>query len=360
VVLPFAIDRRVTVAAAVPPDGRTRIIADDLGRTWSCDGPPPCAPIDDPAHDFANHVLGMLASLPSLAERDLPPVVIAIAGDLPIGAGVSSSAALEVATGFAVSEALGLDPPDVGTVASAARRAEHEFVGTPCGIMDMLASAAGRRGRILRIDCESVTVSTLPAPDRSRAAFALIDSGVRHRLADGGYAARLAALDRVERLIGRPLRVAALDDLDGRDLDPVDRRRARHVVTEIDRVRRAEVHLQSDDLDGLGRLMFDGHDSLRDDFGVSVPEVDAIVAAARRRQGHGVIGARMIGGGFGGSVLLLIERETAPEVLRSITDEVASAGGRRPASLVVEPSEGARIESTETDDVSYPRGRPES
>jgi len=360
VVLPFAIDRRVAVAAAISSDGRTRIVADDLGRIWTGDGPPPRSRIDDPDHDFVNHVVGMLASLPALAAVDLPPLSIAIAGDLPIGAGVSSSAALEVATGLAVSQALGFDPPDVRTLAHAARRAEHDFVGTPCGIMDMLASAAGCAGRILRIDCETLSISTLPAPDPTRAVFAILDSGVRHRLADGGYAARLAALDRVERLIDRPLRDASLDELDAADLDPADRARARHVVTEVARVRDAEAALRDGDLDRLGRLLFEGHASLRDDFAVSVSEIDAIVDAARDRRGDGVLGARMIGGGFGGVVLLLLDRAAAPRVLRSIVDELGATTGRRPDPVVVAPSDGARIESTDVHGVSYPRGRPET
>ena len=358
VVLPFAIDRRITVAVGVSTDGRTRVIASDLGRAWTCDGPPPQSPLTDPRHAFVNHVAGMLVALPSLAEVEVPPLTIAIAGDLPIGAGISSSAALEVAVGLAVSQALGLDLPDVGTLATAARRAENEFVGTPCGIMDMLASAAGRSGRVLRIDCATLGISTIPAPDPDRIVIALIDSGVRHRLSDGGYASRLEALDRVERAIGKPLRLATLDDLHPAGVDSTDLRRARHVITEIERVRAAETALRSGDLECLGDLLFDGHDSLRDDFGVTVPEVDLIVEAARHRRQDGVFGARMVGGGFGGSVLVVADRARSDDLLRGIVATIEPHLRDRPTPLVVEPAEGARVESTDRGPVSYPRGLP--
>jgi galactokinase len=359
VVLPFAIDRRISVAASVSADGRTRVIASDLGRTWTCDGPPPRSRLTDPEHAFVNHVLGVLASMPSLAAMDVPPVTIAIAGDLPIGAGVSSSAALEVAVGLALSRAFGHGIPDVGTLATAARRAEHDFVGTPCGMMDMLASAAGRPGHVLRIDCATHEITVIPAPDPGRVTFALIDSGVRHRLADGGYASRLAALDRVERTLEKPLRHVTLDDLERASLDPADRRRARHVITECDRVRTTEVALRTGDPDRIGRLLFEAHDSLRDDLEVSVPEVDAIVEAARDRRGEGVLGARIIGGGFGGSVLVMADRGRSTELLDAILAEVLDGGGRPGRPIIVQPSDGARIESTHGEPVSYPRGGPE-
>jgi galactokinase len=358
VVLPFAIDRRIAVAAAPAIDGRTRIIAADLGRAWSCDGPPPSRRIDAGPDAFANHVLGMIASLPNPSSSTLPPLVIAIAGDLPIGAGMSSSAALEVATGLAVSQALELETPDVASLAVAARRAEHEFVGTPCGIMDMLASAAGRAGHVLRIDCDTHATTVLPAPDPHGAVFAVIDSGVRHRLADGGYAARLAALDRVERHMARPLRASTLDEIEALSIDAADRRLARHVVTEMSRVADAETALRMNDPRRLGRLLFDSHVSLRTDFAVSVAEIDAIVTAARERRDAGVFGARMIGGGFGGVVLLLLDRTRSADLLSEIAGEIAPIIGRRPTPIIVEPSDGARLESTDDGDVSYPRGRP--
>jgi galactokinase len=343
----------------VSADGRTRVIASDLGRTWTCDGPPPRSRLTDPEHAFVNHVLGVLASMPSLAAMDVPPVTIAIAGDLPIGAGVSSSAALEVAVGLAISRAFGHAIPDVETLAIAARRAEHDFVGTPCGMMDMLASASGRAGQVLRIDCATHEISVLPAPDPDRVTLALIDSGVRHRLADGGYATRLAALDRVERTLEKPLRLATLDDLEHPNLNATDRRRAHHVITECARVRAAEVALRDGELDRLGRLLLETHDSLRDEFGVSVPEVDAIVEAARDRRGDGVLGARIVGGGFGGSVLVMMDRGRSTDLLESILTEISEGGGHAGRPIIVEPSDGARLEPTHGEPVSYPRGGPE-
>ncbi len=355
VVLPFAIDRRAAIAVSPATEGRTTIISDDLGLTFECPGPPPGRP--DPDAGFANHLLGVVDGLRSTGRLDFEPrpLSVAIASDLPAGGGLSSSAAIEVATGLAIAAIHDLPTPDVRTLAKVARRAEHDWVGTPCGIMDMLASAGGRAGRILAIDCGSLTLDELPAPSPDDFAFMLLDSGVRHRLADGGYASRLASLERVESVVGTSLKSASLDSLRTDSIDDVDRSRARHVITEMARVEAAVDALTRTDLARLGALMFQGHDSLRDDFGVSTPELDLLVEACRSRRGRGVLGARMTGGGFGGWVVALVERRSMKPVLHEVLDEFESRFDRRPELLEVRPSDGARIEATPGHPLSYPR-----
>lgn len=347
VVLPFAIDRRVAIAMGRATDDRTTIVADDLDLASSWPGPPPTRPIDDERHAFANHLLGVVDALrPGGDPAVVPPLSITIASDLPPGGGLSSSAAIEVATGLAFTATCNLATPDTLALALAAQKAEHDWVGTPCGMMDMLASAGGRQGRILRIDCTSFEVGDLPAPPSEAFAFVLLDSGVRHRLADGGYASRLASLDRVESIIGRPLRDASPADLELPAIDEVDRRRGRHVITEMARVDAAISALDRLDLETLGDLMFRSHESLRDDFAVSTPELDRLVDAARRHRGSGVLGARMTGGGFGGWVVMLLERSSMAQVLADTSRSFEKGFGRRPDHLEVRPSDGARIEAT--------------
>lgn len=253
VVLPVAVDRRAMVAVASSLDGATTIAAPDIDAMERLEGPPPSTPLE--GVEFANHLLGVLEA----AGGAESPLDLSIFSDVPIGAGVSSSAAIEVACGAAFAAHRGDEPPDPRTLAAWARTAEHEFVGTPCGWMDMLASAAGRRDHALRIDCRDLSIEAIPLPPADRFALLLFDSGVRHRLSDGGYADRLAACGRVRDALGKSMRDATIDDLDRADLDETDRRRGRHVVTEMMRVDAAIADLRRGDLDAFGRRLFEGH-----------------------------------------------------------------------------------------------------
>ena len=211
--------------------------------------------------------------------------------DIPVGAGLSSSAALELA----VALALGFDGDPV-TLAELGRRAEHRASGVPCGIMDQLCIAAGVAGHALLIDCHELTVEPVPLP----ADIAVIVRFVQHRTLVGSeYADRVAECAAAEALIG-PLRLATIDAV-GTIADDVIRRRARHVVTENQRVRHFAEALRRHDLVALGRLMLESHDSLGADFGISTPVMDAAVAELAGRPG--VYGARMTGGGFGGCIV---------------------------------------------------------
>ena len=341
VVLPMGIDRRAAVAIAPATDGMTTITAADLSLEYQAEGPPSASPVESTDMRFANHVLGVIAAA---GEVDVP-LSILVTSDVPPGAGVSSSAAIEVATGAALAECLGRKRPDPLQLALDAQKAEHAFVGTPCGIMDMLVSAAAEPGSALRIDCRDLGFKPIPLPHNERLGIMLINSGVTHRLSDGGYADRRAACERVVEKLGHSLRDATIENLEGHGIDPVDAKRARHVIGEIRRVDAAIDALGNDDLDGLGSIMLEGHASLRDLFEVSVTELDTIVESAASLSGSGCFGARMTGGGFGGSAIVLHEPAQADRIKEQIESDFKTRFGRCPDSMMVRASRGVQIES---------------
>ncbi|HZQ84723.1 MAG TPA: galactokinase [Acidimicrobiales bacterium] len=288
----------------------------DVVRLRSDEEPSPAlVPLDvaDPAAvdpPWARYVAGVVAEL-----RPAAGATGAVTTKLPLGAGLSSSAALEVA----VALALGFEG-DALELAQLCQRAEQRASGVPCGIMDQLTSAAGVEGSLLLLDCRALTVTPIPLP--AGIAIVGVHSGVARALAGTAYAERRAECAAAEREIG-PLRDARPDDLTAL-VDGVLRRRARHVVTENARVLAFVDALAAGDHELAGAAMNDSHASLRDDFEVSTPAVDALVeqlAAA-----PGVFGARMTGGGFGGMVIALCDADAADAVA------TARGGGRFIAS----------------------------
>jgi galactokinase len=242
-----------------------------------------------------------------------------IASDVPIGAGLSSSAALEVACGFALADLAGAVPA-LDTLARIAQRAEHEFVGIRCGIMDQMIACRGRAGHVLRLDTRSLEAVYLPLPPSLR--VVVCNTMVTHALASTEYNARRADCEAGVGALSsrfpeiRALRDATLEHLDAiaGDLTPRVRRRCRHVITENDRVVHAAAALTRRDHAGVGTLMTASHASLRDDYEVSCPELDAMAGIASALDG--VFGARMTGGGFGGCAIALVEASAADDRLR--------------------------------------------
>ncbi|MFJ3928451.1 galactokinase [Streptomyces sp. NPDC090022] len=262
---------------------------------------------------------------------------------VPTGAGLSSSAALECAAALAFDEMYGLrlDGPELARLA---QRAENDFAGVPCGIMDQMASICCTTGAALHLDART--------PDRPRQVpldlprhglrLLLVDTRVTHDLGDGAYAALRAGCERAARLLGLP----ALRDLPAAHLPRALRvlpaelvPLVRHVVTENDRVAEAVTRLRQGDVAALGPILTAGHASLRDDYRVSCPEADLAVTAAR---GAGALGARMTGGGFGGCVVVLTEAAREDQVNREVPAAFAAAGFRPPRMLAVAPAAGAR------------------
>jgi galactokinase len=286
-VLPMAIDLGTTITGERGGDVvELRSDAEDDLAVVALD-------VEDPARvspPWARYVAGVVAELrPASGLRG------SVSTTLPVGAGLSSSAALEVAVGLALG--FGGSPVELAT---ACQRAEQRASGVPCGLMDQLASVAGVDGSLLLLDCRSLEVTPVPLPDD--VAVLGVHSGVERTLAGSAYADRRADCEAAERLVG-PLRDASVADVDG--LPEPLRRRARHVVTENARVLAFVDALAAGDLAEAGRLLGESHRSLRDDFEVSTPVVDALVE--RVAATPGVHGARMTGGGFGGVVVALAE-----------------------------------------------------
>ena len=289
-VLPVAIDLGTTVEGA--RDDRVVLTSDHEHERAE-------VPLDvvDPAAmqpAWARYVGGVVAEVrPSAGLRGQ------VTSTLPVGAGLSSSAALEVALALA----LGAPPGSVET-ARRCQRAEQRATGVPCGIMDQLTSVLGRGGHALRIDCSTLAVDPVPLPDGIE--IVVVDSGERRELAASGYAARVADCRRAESTIG-PLRGATLPQVASL-ADPVLRRRARHVVSENERVDALAAALRADDRSAMAEGLAASHASLRDDFDVSTPALDALVAELVATPG--VIGARLTGAGFGGCAVALVESGT--------------------------------------------------
>ena len=288
-VMPLAIDLATTVTG-------TRG-GDEVVLVSPSEEHPAVVPLDvtDPAAatpGWARYVAGVVAQL-----RPLEGFTGEVTTTLPIGAGLSSSAALEVALALA----LGFEG-SATDLALLTQRAEHQASGVPCGIMDQLASAAGVAGHALLIDCHALAITPVPLPDEIE--IRVIHSGQERQLADSAYAERTASVAAAEEVLG-PLRLildaAAVEVLD----DATLRRRARHVITENARVRTVAEALPAGDLDAVGEALVASHISLRDDFEVSTPVLDALVD--RLNDTDGVIGARLTGAGFGGCVVALTQ-----------------------------------------------------
>lgn len=334
-VLPMAIDRSVWLALSPCAGRNVRVRSLDAAGgaiTIPLDASPRKAP------GWAAYVAGAAWAL---RERGLPLRVWsgAIASDVPIGAGLASSAALAVAlvSAFAIASGLDLSATEC---ALAAWSAETEATGVRCGVMDPLIASCGIPGHALLIDCRSLATEAVPIP--SDCAILLLDTGARRKLAATEYNARRAQCERVSSLLGvAALRDVALDDLERfRDrLGPTLFRRARHVVSENARVLEAERRLRCGDVAALGGLVDESHASLRDDFEVSSAELDAMVRSVRAEAS--CYGARMMGAGFGGTVVALAAAGGARAMGERALLRYASESSLTPALYEVRPAAGA-------------------
>ncbi len=324
-VMPAAIDRACYVAVA-PNDLGIMRVHSDFGQAEIA--------LDRfvKSGDWQDYVAGMAFALMEAGETVTGHDLI-IQSDVPIGAGVSSSAALEVSVGLA------LTGGDVGgpRLAQIAQRSENHFVGMNCGIMDQFASANGVADHALLLDCESLAYEKLNVP--SGACFLLVDSGVKHSHVSGGYASRRADCEAAAATLGVKLLcdivdMSALTGLAGNTL-----KRARHVVSEIARTRAARQALAAGDLVTLGALMNQSHTSLSVDMEVSTPEVDILAAIIQSISG--VYGARMMGGGFGGSVIALVDQAQVETAQAQIMDHYSKHLGRLPDSFIAKLAQGA-------------------
>jgi galactokinase len=335
-VLPLAIDRGTVVAARLKGDD-IRVYAADFDQE---DRFTFAERLDALPGDWRNYVRGVIALL---TEQEIAPqgMELAIAGDVPQGAGLSSSASLEVAVGLAVSALAGAEM-DRTQLAQLAQRAENEFAGCACGIMDQLVSARAKAEHALLIDCRSLECRPVPLPES--AAVLIVHSGVERGLVDSAYNERRQQCEAAARHFGvQALRDAEHAHVEGSGaLDELVLRRARHVVTENARTVEAADVLAGDDMARLGRLMAESHDSMRDDFEITTPEIDRLVALLQREIGDAG-GARMTGGGFGGCVIALLPGDRVEAVVAAVRAEYRPPNGKPPLIHVCRPASGAGL-----------------
>ena len=338
-VLPVALDCGVTVRWR-PDPAAIRIRSAEFPEVveLDADGTPRSQPAG-----WARYA-GAVAEL--LRERGRPAAGIdaTVSSTVPVGTGLSSSAALTVAVALTLCRAAGFERRRL-ELAHLAQEAEHRAVGVPVGLMDPAASLLARRGHALLLDCGTEQHELVPLP--AELSIVVLDSGVRHALEHSGYATRRAELERALPALGgaRPSEVtpeAAEAAALAAGVDEVARRRLRHVVSENERVRACVRALEAPggpDRARLGALFRASHASLRDDFEVSIPELDLLVELAREA---GAVAARMTGGGFGGSVVALAERETAGALAAEVAAEYVARTGRPGSGRIYAASDGAR------------------
>jgi galactokinase len=339
-VLPFALMRRVYVAAARRTDGRV------AARSVQAPGVTDAAPIAEltPGTHRGNwleYPFGVVWALRKLGE--IPGVELVVDGHVPLGAGVSSSAALECAIACAVAELAALNAANL-ELALACKRAENEFVGVPSGVMDQLAALFCTAQHALFLDTRTLATRQVALdPAANKCVLMLIDTRVRHALASTAYAERRRECEAAAKRLGVPaLRDVELADLDASLAmldDAVAMRRVRHVVTENARVLETVRLLEDGRLREVGDILDASHASLRDDFEVSCRELD--LAADSAKEG-GALGARMIGGGFGGSVLALVDSADAPRVRATVSAAFGDDARQAPGIHTTVPSAGAQ------------------
>jgi len=340
-VLPFAIDRRTVAAVALRTDGMLRVASSFAPET-----------VEIRVHDLAPDRVSGWSAYPlgvawALGRHgadlaSVPGADILIDSDVPVGAGLSSSAAIESAVAVALDELWGLGL-DRKTLAVVGRLAENEAVGAPTGIMDQTASLRGEADAAVFLDCRSLDAEVVPLGLAAAGLTVLVmDTKVQHAHATGGYASRRASCERAAAVLGVPaLRDATVEALTAAGLDDETFRRARHVVTEDERVLAAVRTLREGGASGIGALLDASHASMRDDFEISTPELDVAVEASRAA---GAIGARMTGGGFGGAAIALVPEDAVRPIATQVTRAFADRGFAAPDTFTVTPSAGAHRE----------------
>jgi galactokinase len=337
-VLPCAISKQTMVAVRPRDDAMVNIVAGDLAeaRTSFLLNTPIHPDVTAP---WSNYVRGM-ASLLQAEGMAFSGVDMAILGDMPQGAGLSSSAALENASGLAFATLAGQPDFDRTRLAQIGQRTEHEFAGCKCGIMDQLVSARAEAGSALLIDCRSVQVQPVTIP--GDVAILIVHSGISRGLVDGEYNSRRVQCEAAAAHYG----VTALRDLatvpEQGALDDVAWRRARHVITENARTLAAADALSRGDLSTLGRLMGGSHASMRDDFEITLPAIDRLVAILADAIGDAG-GARMTGGGFGGAVVALVAKGRLDAVIDAVRKHYQTPDGQPPEIMVEQPAAGASL-----------------
>ncbi|MEU6001771.1 galactokinase [Streptomyces sp. NPDC047197] len=346
-VMPLALPHTAVAAVARRTDGVLRLHSADI------DAPVAELRVDEltPLSKYgqggwAAYPAGVVWALRDAGHEVSGGADIHLASTVPTGAGLSSSAALEVVTALALNDLyeLGLDRPGLAVLA---QRAENAFVGVPCGVMDQMASACATEGHALHLDCRDLTTRQVPFDLAAHGLRLLVvDTRVKHELGDGAYAERRAGCEEGARVLGvshlRDVPYAELPAALEKLTDEKIRRYVRHIVSDDHRVEQVIGLLDAGEVRAIGPVLTEGHASLRDDLRISCEELDLVVSTANAA---GAIGARMTGGGFGGSAIVLVEEVDAEPVTKTILEAFASAGFTAPRVFPAVPSAGARRES---------------
>jgi galactokinase len=329
-VLPCAIDRRVAVAVGPAPDGEGHLFSADFDETRPASA--------DPDGTWADYPRGVAWAM-SRNGAEVSPFRATFVGDVPPGSGLSSSAAIEAATALALDAMLGLGTSKK-ELALLCQMAENDFVGVPSGIMDQYASLLGEAGSALLIDCRSLDHEHVPLDlEGANLGLLVCDTRVERGLADTGYRDRRESCERAAHHLG----VEDLRDADEEDLGRLsgdELKRARHVIRENARVLESVQALREGDFEAFGRLMYESHLSLRDDFEVSTPELDAFVETAREA---GALGARLTGAGFGGCAIALVAETRSEALQKSARRRFERKGFKEPAFYELRPVAGAEV-----------------
>ncbi len=338
-VLGAAIDRDVWVAVAPRDDGQRRFASDQRGAIVSV----PAAKLEklSGAQSWANYPLGVIAALPEFGLRAPAGFDYLAMSDLPAGAGLSSSAAIELSSALAFVALTG-EQPSRETLVKAARHAENNFVGVPCGILDQGVSGFGQKDHLVFIDCRGPSFETVPLPPGVH--FWIFNTHTKHALVDGLYAARHRECMEAAKALGVPLLVdATLELLQAREstLSPVVAKRARHIIEEIGRVTATTTALRAGDLAAVGKLLVASHRSSRHLFENSTAELDFLVDTLVGKA-H-VYGARLTGGGFGGAVMALASENFGDADAQGVAEAYAAKFGAAPDILHMRTGDGAAL-----------------
>ncbi len=348
-VLPMAIEKYMVVAA----DYRDKVVKDNkatlcihstaLNETKTIENV-----YEDKILSVSNwtdYIRGVLAGFQSI-NIQLPSLDILIHGNVPFGSGLSSSAALEVAiaTLFEIISDRRLDEIDKIKLC---QKAEHEYAGVPCGIMDQYCVVKGKKDHLLLLDCKTITSDKIPFLDPD-VAILIINSNVKHNLSASEYPKRLKECREAARILGvKSLREASLDKLEEykQKLEPTLFKRARHVISEIDRTQKTAEAIKNGNWKYAGVLMFESHASLRDDYEVSCPELDILVDTAYQisEKWRGIFGSRMTGGGFGGCTVSVVQIDSIPAIKQEIITQYRTKTGIEPTFYSTKPAQGTSV-----------------
>ncbi|XP_068120355.1 galactokinase [Hyperolius riggenbachi] len=338
-VLPMALPLITVIVGSRRNDGKICLVTTAEGadepQKVEFEAPREDKPLAPGTPKWANYMKGVIQHY---RAGPIPGFNAVVATSVPLGGGLSSSAALEVAT-YTFLQQLCPDDGDDVQKALACQKAEHTFPGVPCGIMDQFISVMGKEGNALLIDCRSLEATQFPLTD-PKLSVLITNSNVRHELTGSEYPTRRRQCEETAKALGKEtLRDASMEELKAKkgNLSEVCYRRARHVITEIERTAKAARALERGDYHVFGKLMVDSHNSLRDDYEVSCPELDELVAIAM--EVPGVYGSRMTGGGFGGCTVTLLETSVADKTKQQIQEKFRGT----PTFYITKPSPGSGV-----------------